>query len=542
MTMQKKDSWGGKHLREMFRTGTKLLNNNAAAVNALNVFPVPDGDTGTNMLLTMQSAMGEANLCPDNDASAVAKAMAKGALLGARGNSGVILSQMLRGIAQGLETKKSFTGTDMAKALVKASRAAYSAMSQPTEGTMLTVIREASEVAQATSYAGFCNLQSVMEAAVNEARESVDRTPTLLPVLKESGVVDAGGYGLALILEGLLLYLQGEEVPDDGSASEPKQGVIFSQKKEGKPTYGYCTEFLIQGDALDLDSIKSKLSEMGDSLLVVGDETTARVHVHTFDPGAAISYGASLGTLRQIKIDNMEDQHREFIATQTGKAPQYVGNVSTIAVVSGDGLAKVFISLGATYVINGGETMNPSVQEMLRAAESVLTEEVIILPNNPDILPAARQVAALTNKKVVVIPSKTIPQGIAALMAFNHESDFDTNVRLMKNSISTVCTGQIAVAVRSMRYKNLKVKKGQVIGFVDEELAVAEYNMEDAVQKLIEKMPVQNSEIMTVYYGGNVDWADAEKLFDPIRSRYSNLEIEVVFGGQPHYDYLISVE
>ncbi|MDD5093704.1 MAG: DAK2 domain-containing protein [Dehalococcoidia bacterium] len=542
MVIRQKDSWSGKHLREMFRTGTNLLNNNAPAVNALNVFPVPDGDTGTNMLLTMQSAMAEANLCTDNDASAVAQAMAKGALMGARGNSGVILSQVFRGIAQGLEEKKSFTGMDMAKALVKASRAAYDAMSKPAEGTMLTVIREASEVAQATSYAGYYDLRLIMEAAVKEAKESVIRSPDLLPVLKESGVVDAGGQGLALILEGLLFYLQGKEIEAEDSILERQPSAILAQPREGKPTYGYCTEFLIHGEAIDLNQIRETLSGIGDSLLVVGDETTARVHVHTFDPGAAISYGITVGTLKQIKINNMEDQHREFVAAQSGKTRQYLGKVSAVPVVSGDGLVQVFGSLGATQVIAGGETMNPSVQEMVRAVESVPTDEVIILPNNPDILAAARQVGSLTKKKIVVIPSRTIPQGIAALMAFNPETDLEGNTKSMTESLSTVRTGYIATAVRSMRYRDMTVKKDQVIGFVDEELTVAEYALEDILQKLLQKMRVQDGEIMTVYYGESVGWADTEKLFDPIRSQYPNLEVEVVFGGQPHYAYIISVE
>jgi fatty acid kinase len=540
--MSQKDSWNGKNLREMFRNGTKLLDRNVTLLNALNVYPVPDGDTGTNMLLTMQSAMAEANLCPDNDASSVAHAMANGALMGARGNSGVILSQVFRGLAQGLESKKSFRGNDMAEALVKASQVAYKAVSQPAEGTMLTVIREASEVAQATSSAGSGNLESIMEAAVNEAKESVTRTPDLLPVLKESGVVDAGGQGLALLLEGTLLYLQGKEMPEEDFTSELKPSVTIPQAQENRPSYGYCTEFLIYGDELDLDGIRAKLSQMGDSLLVVGDKATARVHVHTFDPGGIISYGTSVGTLKQIKIDNLEDQHREFIAAQTAKAPKYVGKVSTIAVVYGDGLSQVFNSLGATYLIPGGETMNPSVQELLSAIQSVPTDDVIILPNNPNILPAACQVSSLTKKRVAVVPTRTIPQGIAALIAFNHESDLDTNIKAMTNSISAIRTGEITTSVRSMQYKNLKVKKGQVIGVVDGELAVAEYAVEDAVRKLLEKMHAQDGEIMTVYYGAGVDWADAEKLFDSIRPQYPDLEVEVVFGGQPHYTYIISVE
>lgn len=541
-TSARTDTWNGKNLREMFRTGTKLLDRNALAINALNVFPVPDGDTGTNMLLTMQSAMAEANLCPDGDAAAVAQAMARGALMGARGNSGVILSQVLRGFAEGLGGRKSFCGPDIAEALAKASQAAYRAMSQPTEGTMLTVIREAAEVARATC-AECSDLESIIEAAVKEAKESVSRTPDLLPVLKESGVVDAGGHGLAVIMEGLLLYLKGVEAPPDESKPESRQpAAVMPRTGVAATVYGYCTEFLIHGDALDLDDVRASLSPMGDSLLVVGDSKMVRVHVHTFDPGAVISCGTSMGTLRQIKIDNMEDQHQEFISSQAPKAPEYVARVSTVAVASGDGLARIFGSLGATCVIPGGETMNPSVQELLRAVESVPSDRVIILPNNPNIAAAAHQVETLTKKKVNVVATRTIPQGITALMAFNPEAELEPNLQAMNSSIAAVRTGEIAIAARSMQYKNLRVKKGQVIGLVDEELVECGYSVEEVLPRLLAKMEAAQGEILTVYYGGDVDWADAEKLFDSVRPLYPELEIEVVSGCQPHYDYIISVE
>ncbi len=533
--VKREDSWSGKHLREMFRAGTKLLNNSSTAVNALNVFPVPDGDTGTNMLLTMQSAMAEANFCPDNDASAVAHAMANGALMGARGNSGVILSQVLRGLAQGLDAKKTFTGMDIARALGKASTAAYGAMSQPTEGTMLTVIREAAEVAQATSYAGYCDLLSILEAAVGEAKDSVARTPDLLPVLKESGVVDAGGYGLALVLEGLLRYVHGDEVGKDDPLPDPQTVAVVTRVSESRLAYGYCTEFLLQGSGLDVNAIRKDLDEMGTSVMVVGDETTVRVHIHTSGPGGVIAYGTAKGILKQIKIDNMQEQHQEFVAAQ-------MGNISIVAVASGEGLVAVFGSLGATQVIPGGETMNPSVQQLFEAVESVPTEEVILLPNNPDILPTARQVVGLIQKKLEVVPTRTIPQGIAALMAFNHENDLEANVSSMTEGLKSVSTGQIATAIRSMRYRNMRVAKGQIVGFIDGELTVAEYTIENALAKLLGQMNALNSEIMTVYYGNKVDWADAERMLEAIRPLYPGLEIEVVYGGQPHYDYLISVE
>jgi len=534
------DSWTGKNLREMFRTGTQLLSANAAAVNALNVFPVPDGDTGTNMLLTMQSAIAEANVCTDTDASAVAKAMAKGALMGARGNSGVILSQILRGLAEGLEGRKAFTSKDIASALLRASVMADKAVSHPVEGTILTVMREASSAGKQAAAGKSAKLENVIEAAVEEARESVIRTPSLLPVLKESGVVDAGGQGLCHILEGILCYLQGKDVTAEAAAELQRKATIAQMPPEEE--YGYCTEFLLQGDDLDMEAIRARLVRMGEHVLVVGDPKTARVHIHTFDPGAVLSYAISVGTLHKIKIDNMEEQHQEFLATHAEKPPQPVGTISTIAVVTGQGLIEVFKSLGATHIVPGGETMNPSVKELLEAVESVPTDEAIIIPNNPDILPTARQVCEIAKKKVVVVPSRTIMQGVSALVAFNYDFDLETNMSAMTEAMSSVRTGQIATAMRTMQYNDLKVREGQIIGFVDDELAVAEDSIETALLKVLERMDIGHGEILTAYYGTGVDWEESENLFDPIRAQYPNLELEVIFGGQPHYHYLISVE
>ena len=537
-----KDSWNGKNLREMFRTGTQLLSANSSTVNALNVFPVPDGDTGTNMLLTMQSAMVEANLCPDNDASAVAHAMARGALMGARGNSGVILSQVLRGLAQGLEGKRTFSSSDIANALLQASIMADKAVSQPVEGTILTVMREAASAGKASSSDGIDDLQTIIEAVVNEARDSVDRTPDLLSVLRESGVVDAGGQGLCIILEGLMLHLQGKEVEETGLPAELQTGTLVSRTVKEEIKYGYCTEFLLRGSALDLETMRAKFSEIGEHVLVVGDERTARVHVHTFNPGAILDYGTALGTLYKIKIDNMEEQHQEFMASHSEKSPRPVGNISTITVASGEGLTEVLKSLGITHVVPGGETMNPSVEELLRAVEMVPADEVIILPNNPDILPTAQQVCDIAEKKVAIVPTRTIMQGITALVAFNFENDLESNVGAMTKDMENVRTGRIAIAMRSMQYNGLRVNEGQVIGFIADELAVAEYTVEETLRRLLERMDIADCEILTVYYGIDIDWAEAEKLFDPIRSQHPNLEVEVVFGGQPHYHYLISAE
>lgn len=541
--MKEQERWTGKNLREMFRTGTHLLQNNAAAVNALNVFPVPDGDTGTNMLLTMQAALGEANLCPDTDASAVARAMARGALMGARGNSGVILSQILRGLAQGLEGKKTFTPSDMAEALRQASIMADRAVSHPVEGTILTVIREASSAGQAAVRTETARLEPVLETVVEQARRSVAKTPHLLPVLREAGVVDAGGQGLCFILEGLLYCLQGKEVPVEAAPPTEARGAAGLARMQGEETYGYCTEFLLRGRDLDLEEIRGRLSQMGEHVLVVGDPETAKVHIHTFDPGAVLSYAVSRGTLHNIKIDNMEEQHQEFIAGHAENPPLRIeGRIATIAVVTGRGLTEVFESLGTTRIVPGGETMNPSVKDLLEAVESVSAEEVILVPNNADIFPTARQVCELTRKKVAVVPSRTVMQGVSALVAFNFEADLETNVKAMTEALSGVRTGQVATAMRSMQHKGLTVREGQMIGFVDGELVVAEDTVAAALHQTLEKMGIAEAEILTAYFGENVDRVEAEALFKSVRSRYPHLEVEVIHGGQPHYHYLLSVE
>lgn len=522
----------------MFAAATVALEKSAAAINSLNVFPVPDGDTGTNMLLTMQAAMEETYRSPGQSASAVAQAMSWGALMGARGNSGVILSQILRGLAQVLETKDSFTGNDLAAALVEASSLAYQAVSQPVEGTILTVIREAATAAQAMASTNENDVLSILETAVATAKASVARTPTLLPVLRQSGVVDAGGQGLYVVLEGTLRFLRGEAEPlpsTEFSAAIAKPQIIVEEQQ-----YGYCTEFLLQGSDLKLEEIRDRLNKIGESVLVIGDDTTIRAHLHTFDPGTAISYATSLGTLRQVKVENMQDQHQDFITAPKPSLP--VGDTSTVIVASGQGLTEVFQSLGATVIVPGGETMNPSVQELLWAVESAPSDKVIVLPNNPNIMLTARQVQAMTQKKVVVVPVETIPQGVTALLAFSYEADFDTNAEAMKQAISEVRTGEITTAVRSMQLDGLAVKEGQAIGFIDGKLSVAGDSVTAVLNELLLKMGMENGTLVTIYYGADTDKDEVEGVIESLRQSFPELEIEVVHGGQPHYQYIVSVE
>jgi DAK2 domain fusion protein YloV len=535
----------GQELREMFATATTWLEKSTHDIDALNVFPVPDGDCGTNMLLTMRSTIEEAYRAPDHSASAVAQAMARGALMGARGNSGVILSQIFRGLAQELEGKESFNGSDFAAALAKGATVAYKALTRPVEGTILTVAREASFAAQMASNQSE-DLTSIMEATVNTARDSVANTPTLLPVLRQAGVVDAGGQGLYVLLDGVMRHLKGEveemqyRRPQIIPSDIPFVGGLPQLAVEREEPYGYCTEFVLEGHRLNPDKIRMKLEDKGQCLIVVGDEHLIHLHIHTFDPGAVVRYATSLGTLHQIKVQNMDDQHKEFMEMTKAQAPAV--EIATIAVVSGDGLAEVFRSLGAASIVPGGQTMNPSTRELLQAIESVSQDKVIILPNNENIVLAARQVPTLTTKKVEVVTTETIPQGVAALLAFNYDADIETNTSAMEEAKSAVKTIEITRAVRPTRIGDLKVRWRQAIGFVDGELISAGGKPFEVLWEVLQSLDMERSEVVTIYYGSNTKRAEAERIAEKIRQQYSHLEVELVYGGQPHYNYIASVE
>ncbi len=544
--MRQVDSINGQELREMLATATSWLEKSASDIDALNVFPVPDGDTGTNMLLTMRSSIEEAYEAGDTSASVVAQAIARGALMGARGNSGVILSQIWRGLAQGLQGKKSFTGNDLADALQQASIMAYKGISNPVEGTILTVIREVASASQAQVASDNNDLTSVMEALVNAANESVANTPTLLPVLREAGVVDAGGQGLYTILEGALRYLRGEaeqmqfRKPQMIISSIPLTARLPQMVTADEEIYGYCTEFLLKGKGLDPDKIKVRLKKKGQSLIVVGDETTVRVHIHTEKPGNVISYATSLGTMNQVSIRNMDEQHQDFLEMQKERAPAV--DIATIAVVSGDGLADVFTSLGATAIVPGGQTMNPSTKDLLQAVKAVASNKVIILPNNKNIVLTAEQVLSLTNKMVEIVPTQTIPQGVAALLAFDYEADFETNARLMREAKSKVKTIEITRAIRSTQLNGLKIKRRQAIGLLDGELLAAANNTTAILGKMLSKLDLNKAEIITIYYGADTEAAEAEQVSSNIHEQHPQLQVEVVRGGQPHYNYIVSIE
>ncbi|MBN1161684.1 MAG: DAK2 domain-containing protein [Dehalococcoidales bacterium] len=544
--MDKISNVEGQVLRDMFSAATTWLEKSSADIDALNVFPVPDGDTGTNMMLTMRSTMEEAYRAPDNSASGVAHAMAKGALMGARGNSGVILSQIWRGLAQGLDGKETFNASDMAEALQKSAEVAYNGVSNPVEGTMLTVMKDAAKEAQTQVEQGEEDIIALMEAVVSAAGDSVARTPRLLKVLKDAGVVDAGGQGVYTIMEGALRFLKGEteamrlRKPQIIVSDLPLTVPLPQATGVDEVPFGYCTEFLIKGEKMDPEEIKKRLEKKGESLIVVGDDSAVRVHIHTLEPGNILHFGTKLGTLHQVSVRNMDEQHQDFLEMQKERMP--ATDTAVIAVASGDGLTEVFGSLGAAAIVPGGQTMNPSTKDILQAVQSVPSENVIILPNNKNIILTAEQVQSLTEKKIKVVPTKTIPQGVVALLAFDYEADFKANAEIMEKALSSVKTLEVTKSVRATRINGLKISRKQPIGLLDDELIAAGDTDLDVISKILDKLDMKQAEVVTVYYGEDATAEEAEKINASITEQYPNLQVELIKGNQPHYSYILSIE
>ena len=549
--MKQSNSINGTEFRDMFAAATTWLEKSASDIDALNVFPVPDGDTGTNMLLTMRSTVEEGFKVTETSVSAVAQAMANGALMGARGNSGVILSQIWSGLAQGLCDKETFNGKDLANALEQASETAYKGLSNPVEGTILTVMKDVSKASQkqAAKNGAGGDVLSVMEAAVNAASESVANTPTLLPVLKDAGVVDAGGQGLFTLLDGALRFMRGEaelmrfRKPQLVESNVPMTPItVTAPEKVGADEipFGYCTEFLLKGKELEPEKLKRRLVKRGQSLIVVGDDTTVRVHVHTIDPGAIIHFATTLGTVHSVSIRNMDEQHQDFLEMQKSRTP--VADIEIVAVAAGDGLSDVFTSLGVAAVIPGGQTMNPSTKDLLQAVNSLRSDKVIILPNNKNIVLTAEKVQSLTEKHVHVVPSRTIPEGIAALLSFDYEADFDANTRIMTEALSSVKTVEITRAVRATQFNGFAIKKKQAIGLLDGTIVAVADEPLDVLRTTLTKAGLKKAEVVTLYYGEDTDEKEAQQAKDEIASKYHNLQVEVVRGGQPHYNFIGSVE
>ncbi|HEX6553564.1 MAG TPA: DAK2 domain-containing protein [Ktedonobacteraceae bacterium] len=549
----------GQDLKKALLAGAAWLEEHREAINALNVFPVPDGDTGSNMSATMQAAIRGIAESNEISAGVIAAKLAHGALMGARGNSGVILSQTLRGVAQGLENKKTFAAPDLAVALEEASRLAYRAVLKPVEGTILTVVRESAEAAKISAERGD-DLVGLMQEVVIAARMSVARTPDLLPTLKQAGVVDSGGQGFCTILEGIWRYIRGEAVhqgaAEAAALSAAAPASFEEHAKKGRVTieeeFGYEVVFLLRGENLDVDRIRQTIIEMGGvSTVVAGDEKMLKVHTHVPWPGKILDYGVSLGSLLDVNIENLQEQSLTYAAeseaehaaeSEDYKASSLTPDLATIAVVSGAGFEKVFQSLGVSAIVPGGQTMNPSTEELLAAVNAVEARQVIILPNNGNVILTARQVGNLTDKEVCVVPSDTMPQGIAALLACNFEADYATNCQIMAEAATNTQTAEITTAVRTVYIGGVRVREGDFIGLINGNLTVAGQNIDDVIRDTLQRMHIDRYEILTLYYGEDVTAREAQETAKRIKGQYSHIEIEVVDGGQPYYAYILSVE
>jgi len=531
----------GYSFRQAMHASARWLEAHAEFVNSLNVYPVPDGDTGTNMHLTVRAALEEMSRVEDESAGALAQALAHGALMGARGNSGVILSQILRGIARALDKKGAFGAQDLAVALQEGAATAYKGVLRPVEGTMLTVIREAAEAAAKAAAEEGAGLESVLASATQEAERSLARTPSLLPVLKEAGVVDAGGQGLVFLFQGALRYLRGQDV-EEGPVLASQRAIVQSGEGEN---YGYDIQFIVCGQDLDVDAMREFLQAKGDSLLVVGDEHTVKVHIHAPLPGDILDYGCRLGVIQDVVVENMQVQHQAFVAKQGQRKPaasEAASRVGIVAVVPGAGLQRVFESLGVNAVVSGGQTMNPSTEELLSAVEGLPNQQVIILPNNSNVVLTAQQARGLARKEVAVVPTKTIPQGISALLALNYQADLDSNVAAMEEAATAVHTIEITTAVRSVRVNGLEVSEGQIIGLLSGELVAVGSDCLDVAMEILERIHAERMEIITIYYGGNTDKAEADAFAEGVKARFAAQDVELIDGGQPHYKYILSVE
>ncbi|HEX2995614.1 MAG TPA: DAK2 domain-containing protein [Anaerolineales bacterium] len=544
----RKQTINGQSLKRLVEAGLTWLRTNQQTVNALNVFPVPDGDTGTNMVLTMQSAWNEIKDLGAHNLSEMAGAVSKGALMGARGNSGVILSQLWRGFARGVHGKDILDGPTVVKAFGDARDTAYKGVVRPVEGTILTV---AKEVALATEAA----LQStqdpieLLEIAVKAANEAVQKTPELLPVLKQAGVVDSGGKGLFFILEGMLRHVYGESLETPTMTVQPISSMQLDEAmevvEEGQD-YEVVVDFVPPQD-FDLQRFYGRLEQMGTSIQVGEGEGMYRMHIHVplekrYEP---IDYIMGIGTITKVAMENLLAQMDDVQKSKTSRiafAKVEPGQIAVIAVSPGAGLSRIFASLGVAAVVEGGQTMNPSTQDILNSFENLPTDKVIILPNNKNIVMTANQAKDVTVKQVAVVPSKTIPQGLSAMLSLHPDGELQAVAEKMTKALENVRTGEITTATRSVEIDNVKVESGQVIALLDGKLIASAGSVEDGCLQLLEKAKADEYELITLFYGQDMSHADANRIADLIRNKYSEQEVEVQEGGQPHYQFLISVE
>ncbi|MDU5806114.1 MAG: DAK2 domain-containing protein [Peptoniphilus harei] len=547
----------GPLLKEIFKGAVNYLISMKEEVNALNVFPVPDGDTGTNMSLTSKSALKQIDsLEGDFTAGDVSAAAARGALMGARGNSGVILSQLLRGFSEGLEGIDEATTSDLAHAFKKASETTYKAVMKPIEGTILTVGRETADFA-IRHYKKAEDPITFLEDVIVEANKSLDNTPNQLEVLKEAGVVDAGGKGLVVLLEGGLKVLKGEDIADqseDETLKKKAQKEVQFTEADTSLKYGYCTEFIINTDYEDIDALREKISPLGDCLLVVGGGGThlIKVHVHTNDPGIVLQHACELGLLQDIKIDNMRYQHREVLfddaevaeAKKREEEEEVIEekDYSFITVSMGDGMTETFKSLGVDYVVAGGQTMNPSTEDFLKGIDKVGGKVIYLIPNNSNIILSAEQARDISEREIIVIPSKSVPQGIAAMLAFNEDASKEENQENMMEAVASVIDASITYAVRDTTINGKEIHKDDIIGIAAKDIISSGKTVFDVVTDTIDKLIDEDISLVTLFYGEDVKEEDAEKVREAIEEKYPDIDIDVIAGDQPIYYYIISLE
>ena len=549
--------------RAMVEIGEMRLSENAEFVNSLNVFPVPDGDTGTNMMLSFKSGAERVANSTATTVGDLAQDLAKGLLMGARGNSGVILSQLFRGFSKAVVGKEEITGEELAQAFTNGVETAYKAVMKPVEGTILTVARESAK-------RGVRKLETsndiieVMGSVLRGAEKSLAKTPDLLPVLKEVGVVDSGGQGLVFIYNGFFEALTGEAIPvqslqsnkiDLTSVAHHESGVDYEHVSTGDIKFGYCTEIMVKigegetvVDTFDYDTFRNYLNELGDSLLVVADDEIIKVHVHTERPGEVMNYGQRFGSLMKVKVDNMRLQHEEVLKTDyTAKvkeaAQKQKAEYGIVAVAAGEGIQELFKSMGVTTIINGGQTMNPSTEDILQAVKEAHAEKVIVLPNNKNIQMAANQAAEVSeDAAVAVVATRTISEGLASLLAFNPEASLEDNQAAMSEQMALVSSGQITNAVRDTNIDGVEIKTDDFMGIVDGKILVSIADRKEATLATIDKMINDDSEILTIIYGEDAEASEVEEITEAVEAKYPDVEVEVHEGNQPVYTYLLSVE
>ncbi|QCJ42020.1 DAK2 domain-containing protein [Bacillus sp. S3] len=553
----------GKRFAEMVIQGANHLAANAKMVDALNVFPVPDGDTGTNMNLSMTSGAKEVKNNIQENIGKVGVALSKGLLMGARGNSGVILSQLFRGFSKAVESKAKISGKDFAGALEAGVETAYKAVMKPVEGTILTVAKDsAKKGVQAAELSD--DIIVIMEEVLKEAKASLKRTPDLLPVLKEVGVVDSGGQGLVFVYEGFLAVLKGEELPESSDLLPSMSELVSAEHHKSVQShintedieFGYCTEFMVRFEKektaehpFDEGVFRNDLSQFGDSLLVIADEDVVKVHIHSEQPGEVLTYGQRYGNLINMKIENMRQQHSNIVGESQSvliadryEAPKELQEYGIVTVSMGSGIAELFKSIGAHAVIEGGQTMNPSTEDIVKAVKEVHAKKVFILPNNKNIIMAAEQAKDVSEEEIYVIPSKTVPQGLSALLAFNPSAAVEANEAAMKEALQHVKTGQITFAVRDTSIDGLEIEKDDFMGISEGKIVVKNKDKGQVAKDLLTGMLDEDSEILTILYGEDVNETEVNNLVQFIEETYPDIEIEIHNGGQPLYSFIFSIE